>query len=125
MSNLYRIMTNVRAGSRQGSVATGTAGIVTLWVRAKSESGALAQARFILTNKRYDAIGELHAYAESLASDPLASFTEEERAAERCEDWVLAGYDAVKEQALAQADGLLEVWLGASGEKRTRQQKIA
>jgi hypothetical protein len=123
--NLYRIMTNVRAGSRQGSVATGTAGIVTLWVRAKSKSGALAQAKFILANKRYDSIGDLHAYAESLVSDPLASSTEQERAAERSEDWVLAGYDAVKEHALAQADGLLEVWLGASGEKQTRQQRIA
>jgi hypothetical protein len=123
--NLYRIMTNVRAGSRQRSVAIGTTGIVTLWVRAKSESSALAQAKFILSNKRYGSTGELHAYAEALANDPLASSTEQERAADRREDCVLAGYDAMKEQALAQADGLMEVWLGACDEKAQRPQKTA
>ena len=123
--NLYRIMTDVRAGSQQRSVALGDHGIVTLWLRARSQRGALAIAKSILTNKRYASIGELHAYAEVLANDPLACSSEDERAAERREDWVLAGYDAVKEQALARADGLHEVWLGVPAYQAVREPKIA
>ena len=115
--NLYRIMTDVRAGSHQRSVAAGDLGIVTLWVRAESEGIALARAKFILTGKRYASIGRLSSYAEALASDPLACTTEEERVADRREDSVLAGYNAMKEQALAQADGLHEVWLGAAAQQ--------
>ena len=114
-------MTDVRAGSHQRSVATGDLGIVTLWVRAESESAALARARLILTNRRYASIGRLSSYAEALAHDPLACGNEEERVADRREDFVLAGYDAMKEHALAHADGLHEVWLDAP----VRQQKIA
>jgi len=117
-------MTDVRAGSRQRGVALGDRGIVTLWLRARSERGALAMAKSILTNKHYASIGELHAYAEVLENDPLSCSTEDERVAERREDWVLAGYDAVKEQALARADGLHEVWLGASGGQVVRRQQI-
>ena len=123
--NLYRIMTDVRAGSHQRSAAVGDHGIVTLWLRARSERGALAMAKSVLSNKRYASIGELHAFAEVLENDPLSSSSEDERAAERREDWVLAGYDAVKEQALTRADGLHEVWLGACDEKVNRHQKIA
>jgi hypothetical protein len=118
-------MTDVRAGSYQRSVTKGDYGIVTLWVRARSERGALAMAESILTNKRYASIGELRAYAEVLANDPLASSSETERAAERREDWVLAGYDAVKEQALERADGLHEVWLGNTDNQSVRQSKVA
>lgn len=123
--NLYRIMTDVRAGSHQRSAALGDHGIVTLWLRARSERGALAMAKSILSNKRYASIGELHAYAEVLANDPLSCSSEDERAAERREDWVLAGYDAVKEQALSRADGLHEVWLGAADNQIVRHHKIA
>ena len=118
-------MTDVRAGSHQRSAASGDHGIVTLWLRARSERGALAMAKSILKNKRYASIGELHLYAEVLANDPLACSNEEERAAERREDWVLAGYEAVKEQALARADGLHEVWLGAPDNKAVRERKTA
>ena len=123
--NLYRIMTDVRAGSHQRTIAAGDSGIVTIWVRAKSECIALARAKFILTNRRYASIGELHAYAETVAHDPLACSTDEERAADRRDDWVLAGYDALKAHALAQADGLHEVWLGPPAEQVVRQQRIA
>ena len=123
--NLYRIMTDVRAGPHQRGVAMGDLGIVTLWLRARSEGVALAMAKLVLANKRYGSIGELHAYAEVLANDPLAYSTQDERAAERSEDWILAGYDAMKDRALAQADGLHEVWLGASDRQVVRQQKIA
>jgi hypothetical protein len=109
--NLYRIMTDVRAGSDQPSAAAGQLGIVTLWVRAKSESVALDRATSILANKRYGSIGSVTCYAEVLGNDPLSSSTEEEGAAERREDSLLAGYDAVKKRALSHADGLHEVWL--------------
>ena len=123
--NLYRIMTDVRAGAHQRSVTKGDRGIVTLWVRGESEDIALARAKIILTNRRYASIGRLQSYAETLDNDSLACATEKERAADRREDSVLAGYDALKEQALAQADGLHEVWLGAAGHQLVRQQKIA
>ena len=117
-------MTDVCAGSHQRSVTKGDRGIVTLWVRAESQDIALARAKIILTNRRYASIGRLQSYAETLDNDPLACATEEERAADRREDSVLAGYDAMKEQALAQVDGLHEVWLGAPDEQLVRQQKI-
>jgi hypothetical protein len=118
-------MTDVRAGSHQRAIATGELGIVTLWVRAKSEFAALARAKVILTNKRYASIGRLSSYAEALAHDPLACTSEAERVSERREDLVLAGYEAMKEQALGQADGLHEVWLGASDRQYLLEQKIA
>jgi hypothetical protein len=118
-------MTDVRAGSHQRSVPKGESGIVTLWVRAGAEDIALARAKIILTNRRYASIGRLQSYAETLAHDSLACVTEAERAADRREDSVLAGYDALKEHALAQADGLHEVWLGAPDQQLVRQQMIA
>ena len=123
--NLYRIMTDILAGSHQRSIAMGDLGIVTLWLRANSKGAALAMAELILKNRRYGSVGELHAYAEMLTNDPLACSTEVERAAERNEDWVLAGYDALKGRALAQADGLHEIWLGATAEQVVRQKKTA
>jgi hypothetical protein len=123
--NLYRIMTDVRAGSHQRGVAMGELGIVTLWVRADSEFTALARAKLILTSRRYASIGGLQSYAETLDNDPLSCETEDERAADRREDSALAGYDALKEQVLAQADGLLEVWLGVPAQRLVRQQEIA
>jgi hypothetical protein len=118
--NLYRIMTDVRADAHQQSAPQGDCGIVTLWVRADSEGTALARAEVILTNKRYASIGRLQSYVETLDNDPLACATEEELAADRREDSVLAGYDALKEQALAQADGLHEVWLGQAEQQHLR-----
>lgn len=122
--NLYRIMTDVLAGPHQRNVTKGDRGIVTLWLRAESEDIALARGNLILTNKRYASIGRLKAYAEALAHDPLASATEAERAADRREDSILAGYHVMKEQALAQADGLHEVWLGPPEQQLVRQREI-
>ncbi len=117
-------MTDVRAGPHQPNVTKGERGIVTVWVRAESQDITLARAKVILTNKRYASIGILHSYAEALDDDPVACVTEEERAADRREDSALAGYDALKERALAQADGLHEVWLGAADQQSVRQQKL-
>ena len=125
MLNLYRIMTDVRAGSHRRDVATGDLGIVTLWVRAESESAAFARARLILTSKQYASIGRLSSYAEALAHDPLGCTTEKERVANCREDSLLARYEAIKEQALAQADGLHEVWLGAPARQAIRESKVA
>jgi hypothetical protein len=123
--NLYRIMTAVRAGSHERTVAVGQVGVVTLWVRARSEAVALAQATFILTNRRYASIGMLTCYAEVLHNDPFGCLTEDDRAAERRGDWILDGYDAMKERALSQADGLHEVWLSESDAAQPPQQKLA
>jgi hypothetical protein len=112
--NLYRIMTDVRAGAHQRSVSCGDFGIVTIWVRAASVSAAIKKAGFILNDRRYSSIGTLHCYVEELVNDPLAFASEAERAFERSTDQLLASYDALKESALARADGLHEVWLGAS-----------
>lgn len=123
--NLYRIMTDVCAGPYQRSVRMGELGIVTLWISADSESTALTRARLILTNRRYASIGRIQSYAEALDCDPFADGTEEERAAGRREDPILAAYDSLKERALAQADGLLEVWLGAPHQQVVRHRKVA
>jgi hypothetical protein len=123
--NLYRIMTEVCAGSHQRSVKAGEVGIVTLWVRANSEAVAVARAKLILANRRYASIGKLSAYVETLADDPLVSGTEAEHAAERRADSVATGYDAIKARALTQADGLHEVWLGAAARQDSSQPKVA
>jgi hypothetical protein len=109
-------MTDVRAGAHQRSVACGEFGIVTIWVRAASVSAAIRNAGFILNDRRYSSIGTLRCYAEDLADDPFAAVIEGERAIERRADGLLAGYNALKQSALARADGLHEVWLGATNE---------
>jgi hypothetical protein len=123
--NLYRIITDVRAGSHQRSVANGDSGIVTVWVSAESEGIALVRAKLILTNRRYASIGRLQSCAQTLAHDSLACATQEQRAADRREDFVLAGYDAMRDHAFAQADGLHEVWLAAPLQQAVRQKKSA
>jgi hypothetical protein len=62
----------------------------------------------------------LNCYVEELANDPLASTSEEERAEARRDESVLAGYEAIKQQALAQGDGLHEVWLGGISHELSR-----
>lgn len=109
-------MTDVRAGTGQRSVSGGDFGIVTIWVRAASVSAAITKAGFVLNDRRYSSIGTLHCYVEELANDPLAFVSEAERARERSADQLLAGYDKLKESALARADGLHEVWLGATAD---------
>ncbi len=120
--NLYRIMADVRAGSGQPNIAHGEFGIATLWVSAESEPVALAKGAAVLTNRRYEDIGALRCYLEEMVDDPLASATEEERAFDRRAHSVVAGYDAIKEQALARSDGLHELWLGRIGHQTAHQQ---
>ncbi|MFN2475855.1 MAG: hypothetical protein ABR526_05880 [Chthoniobacterales bacterium] len=110
--NLYRIMADVRAGVGQPTVASGDAGIATLWVRAESEPLALEHGAVVLARRGYSEVGPLRSYLEELDDDPFAATTAEERAADQREHAVLAGYDAIKQQALTQGDGLHEVWLG-------------
>ena len=107
-------MADVRAGSGQPKIAAGDVGIATLWVRAESEALALERGGLILASRHYAAVGTLNTYLEEWANDPLASGNEEERAADRREHSVVAGYDAIKEHALAQGDGLHEIWLGGA-----------
>jgi len=113
--NLYRIMADVCAGANQRSASKGEFGIVTVWVRADSMSAAFARAGVILDSRCYSSIGTLHGYAEELFHDPVAWATEAERSLERWEDRSLVRYDALRESALARADGLHEVWLGDTG----------
>jgi hypothetical protein len=103
----------------------GDLGIVTLWVRAESERSALDRAKIIFTNKRYASMGRLSSYAEAFAHDPLACKTAEQRVADQREDSLLARYEAMKEQALAQADGLHEVWLSSRNHQLVSQKKVA
>lgn len=105
-------MADVRAGVGQPTVPSGDAGIVTLWVRAESEARALEQGDVVLASRGYSEIGPLRSYLEEMNDDPLGSDTPSERAAERREYPVVAAYDAIKRHALAQADGLYELWLG-------------
>ncbi|MDQ6626229.1 MAG: hypothetical protein M3Y69_08865 [Verrucomicrobiota bacterium] len=118
--NLYRIMADVRAGVGQPGIATGERGIATLWVRAESQAIALERGELILAGRQYAAVGDLRSYLEELANDPLALSNEVERAADRRENSVVAGYDAIKEQALAQGDGLHEIWLGGGTHESSR-----
>ena len=123
--NLYRIMADISAGPEQGNAAPGDRGIATLWVRGDSEAIALERGEIILARRQYASIGRLNCYVEELANDPLASTSEEERAAARRDESVLAGYDAIKQQALAQGDGLHEVWLGGISHKLPRPERRA
>ena len=70
--NLYRLMTDVRAGAGSERIAPGSRGIVTLWVRANSEGEALAHAAAILAKRAYSSIGPLHVYLEEATGDSSA-----------------------------------------------------
>lgn len=107
-------MADVRAGAGQPGITALDTGIATLWVRAESEEVALSRGEEIFARRQYSSVGPLRSYVEELADDPLASGSDEERAADRRENSVVIGYDAIKEQALAQGDGLHEIWLGGS-----------
>src|SRR4051812_7199248 len=122
--NLYRLMTDVRAGSSSERVASGTRGLVTLWVRANSEGEAVAHAAAILAKRAYSAIGPLNVYLEESTGDSTAVMGEVESTAERAADSTATGYDAIKQSALRDADGLFEAWLpegdeGLAGDAKT------
>ena len=119
--NLYRIMADVSAGAGQPNMTLGNPGIATLWVRANSKALALARAEVILATRQYSSTGRLNSYVEELANDPFGCPTAAERAADRTDESVVAGYDAIKEQALAQADGLHEIWLSGVASQVARE----
>jgi hypothetical protein len=123
--NLYRIMADVSAGAEQRNAAPGDRGIATLWVRADSDALAVARGEQILAKRHYGSVGTLNCYVEELANDPLASTTAAEQAADRREESILAGYEAIKQQALAQGDGLHEVWLGGISQQIPRAARRA
>jgi hypothetical protein len=95
-------MADVRAGVGQPTIASGGAGIVTLWVRSESEPAALDRGSVVLAARGYAEVGPLRSYLEEMVDDPLAPGAVEDR---------IVGYDAIKQQALTHGDGLYEVWL--------------
>ena len=100
--NLYRIITEVRAGASQRSCQPGQAGLATLWVRSESEETALRDARQIIEGRNYQSVGELSVYLEHTHGSPSGGAGEE--------DPLAAGYSTLKEKALTSGDGLFEIW---------------
>lgn len=108
--NLYRIMTEVCAGSGQRNCEPGQRGLATVWVQNESEDHALRQARQIIEARQYRSIGELTVYLEAthiMATTSPASRGEGEI------DALATGYANMKERALARGDGLFEIWFPA------------
>lgn len=114
-------MADVRAGVGQPRIASGGAGIATLWIQAESEPVALERGAVVLAARGYSEVGPLRSYLEELANDPLASVSPAERDADRRECDVVAGYDAIKQQALTHGDGLYEVWLGGLADNASQR----
>jgi hypothetical protein len=107
---LYRLMTNVRAGAGHPQCAEGQAGIVTIWVRATSAEDATQRADEILRSHPYSSREELSVYLEEASEPPpgaeAVGLAEELRSSSSAP----AGYQAIKDTALKQADGLFETW---------------
>jgi hypothetical protein len=102
--HLYRIITEVRAGSEQQPAGEpGQAGLATVWVRSQSEEEALRHAREVIDSRRYQSVGELTIFQEE--SSGLLGAGEEEPQN--------AGYTSLREKALARGDGLFEIWFPA------------
>ena len=104
--HLYRIITEVRAGTDQRNARPGQAGLATLWMRSTSEEDALRQAGAIIESRKYQAIGELTIYLEHSHGAVTTGAGQE--------DALAAGYTSMKEKALASSDGLFEIWFPAS-----------
>lgn len=100
--HLYRIMTEVCAGTGQRNCAPGQRGLATVWVQSHSEESALEQARQIMDARQYQSVGELTAYLENTYGSATSGAGQE--------DALAAGYTSMKEKALASADGLFEIW---------------
>jgi hypothetical protein len=102
--HLYRIITEVRAGTEQHSAGQpGQAGLATVWVRSESEADALGHARQVIESRRYQSTGELTIFQEE--SSGLLGAGEEEPQN--------AGYTSMRDKALARGDGLFEIWFPA------------
>ncbi len=109
--NLYRIMSDIRAGAGCTGAKHGAPGIVTLWVRAASDTMAIAQAKRILADRPYESIGELKVYLEEAPRDSLSIGNEASPMEASPDDPMVQGYQAIRQRALLRADGLFEVWL--------------
>ena len=102
--HLYRIITDVRAGTEQQSTCEpGQAGLATVWVRSDSEENALRHAREVIDSRHYQSVGELTIFQEG--SSGLLGDGEEDPQA--------VGYTSIRDKALARGDGLFEIWLPA------------
>ncbi|HSH39223.1 MAG TPA: hypothetical protein VK993_10585 [Chthoniobacterales bacterium] len=98
-------MTEVQAGIGQRTAQPGQRGLATVWVQSESEEQACKQARQIVESRKYESFGELTVYLEHTHGAPSAGAG--------LEDPVAAGYTSMKENALANADGLFEIWFPA------------
>ena len=107
---LYRLMSDVRAGANQPNCQPGQAGIATIWVRADSDESACLRAKEILARREYAAHGELTIYLEETANDADYSTIEATSETGRRESEVLTGYSEIKQSALSRGDGLFEAW---------------
>ena len=107
---LYRLMTEVRAGANQAGSVRGRTGIATIWVRAEDEKSARKRGEQILAGRAYEGHGELQLYLEETADD--AAFQVDEAVSDkgRSEGEVLSGYSEIKKTALDRGDGLFEAW---------------
>lgn len=107
---LYRLMTDVRAGANQPNCQPGQAGIATIWVRAESEESACARGKTILASRKYAAHGELTVYLEETPADASYATVEATSETGRREGEMLTGYSEIKRGALTRGDGLFEAW---------------
>ena len=107
---LYRLMTEVRAGAKQPKCRPGQAGIATIWVRADSEESACARGKEILAGREYASHGDLTSYLEETPADVAYATVEAASEAGQREGEVLTGYSEIKAGALRRGDGLFEAW---------------
>lgn len=107
---LYRLMTDVRAGATHPGCVPGQAGIATIWVRAEGEDAASARGKEILARRKYQSHGELKLYLEETPDDAEYSISEARTETGRKEGEILSGYSEIKHVALEHGDGLFEAW---------------
>lgn len=106
---LYRFMAAVTAGPEQAQCVDGQRGVVTIWVRADSESAALSRAEQAVNARRYSSRGELTGFLEEQASHSTTRTTLDEAETQS------AGYETIKQNALDRGDGLFELWMPEPG----------
>ncbi len=110
---LYRMMTDVRAGTDHAGCATDQSGIATVWVRADSEADARRRGKEIIAGRNYASHGELQLYLEETPEDASFRSTEPTSETGQREGAVLSGYSEIKAAALDRGDGLFEAWFPA------------
>lgn len=102
--HLYRIMTDVRAGSPTAARRGGAArGIATVWVAADSDETAIQRGRQVLNSRRYARTGELTLFREENTHVEADSDVDRN-------DGLAEAYVATKTNALRDNNGLFEIW---------------